>query len=178
MDDYDDYSTSRSEFLGRAAKPTTSDATPQRPPRFPGIKSYAIMSGLLFLAAVTAFSQHSYYNYLNNREINQVPFSQSWATRIGNAFAFLFKTCLVSEVGVAFCQGFWHVVRRRAIRLGGLDAMFGVLKDPLKFTNTDLVLRGKTLFVLAVISWILPITAILSPGALTGQNPTRRSSLF
>lgn len=167
MDDNDDYS--QSNFLGPAVEPTSSDA--QRRPRFPGLNSYAAMSGLLILATATALAQHSYYNHLNNREINQVSFPQSWVTRIGNAFAFLFKTCLSAETAFAFCQGFWHVVRRKAIRLGGLDAMFGVLKDPRKFANSDLLLRAKTLFVLAVISWILPITAILSPGALTGYIP-------
>ena len=166
MDDNDDYS--RSNFLGPAVEPPTSDAIHQRPPRFPGLKSYATMSGLLVLAAATALAQHSYYNHLNHQEINRVALPQSWVTRIGNTLAFLFKTCLSAEACVAFCQGFWHVVRRKAIRLGGLDAMFGVLYDPRNFANSDLLLRAKTLFVLAVISWIFPITAILSPGALTG----------
>ena len=170
MDDNDDYS--RSNFLEPAVEPTTSEAIPQRPPRFPGLKSYAIMSGLLVLATATALAQHSYYNHLNHQEINQVSFPQSWVTRIGNALAFLFKTCLSAEACVAFCQGFWHVVRRKAIRLSGLDAMFGVLYDPRKFANSDLLLRAKTLFVLAAISWIFPIAAILSGGALTGYIPT------
>jgi hypothetical protein len=148
MDDSDEYSSSRSKFL--------EPETVSKPlPRFPGFKLYVIMSGLVTVAALSALGQHTFYNYLHNREIsiNQAPFSQSWAIRV-------------------FCHAFWHVVRQKAIRLGGLEAMFGVLNDPLKFTNRDLLFQAKTLFVLAVISWVLPIAAILSRGALTGMIPT------
>lgn len=109
--------------------------------------------------------------YLDGREVAQAPISQSWAIRIGTALAFCFKTCLnVEAVGVAFCQGFWFSVRRNAVRLDGLDAMFSVLHNPLKFLNKDIYLRAKTLVFLGVICWLLPITAILSPGALTGTS--------
>lgn len=139
-----------------------------KPKFIPGLKSYVTMLGLLGVAIATAFGQHAYYNYLNDSEVSAIPFSQSWAIRIGNAFAFLFKTCLVSAVGVAFCQGFWYSVRRNAIRLSGLDSMFGVLQNPFNLFDGDLLLRNKRLVVLALICWLLPISAIFSPGALTG----------
>ena len=87
---------------------------------------------------------------------------------MGTAFAFLFKTSLVSAVGVAFCQGFWFAARRKAIRIKGLDAIMAVVQNPLNFFSPDLLLETKVLFALALISWLLPIASILSPGALTG----------
>jgi|SRR5271163_222859 len=87
-----------------------------------------------------------------------------------------FKASLVAAVAIAFWQRFWYSARRTALQIQSLDAMFGVLVNPLKFFNADLILRTKVLFIMAVIAWILPIAAIFSPGAMTGIHPLR--SLF
>lgn len=137
-----------------------------RPERIPGFMSYATMLGLLAIAIATAAGHHAFYDYLDGREVNHVSVSQSWVIRIGTAFAFLFKASLVPAIGVAFCQGFWYAVRRN--RVAGLDAMFGVLQNPFNLFDGDLLFRNKRLVVLALICWLLPISAIFSPGALTG----------
>jgi hypothetical protein len=137
--------------------------------RFSGWKSYATMLGFLGTGIATAAVQHFYYSYLDGREVDQVSMSQSWAIRIGTAFAFLFKTCLVASVGVAYCQGFWYSVRRNSVRLYELDAIFSILNNPLNFIHKNIYLRRKVLVVLALICWLLPIAAIFSPGALTGK---------
>jgi hypothetical protein len=147
---------------------SASSSQMQTKPRFPGKKSYITMSFLLVLGIATAVGQDRYYSYLNGRQVNDLPMSQSWAIRIGTAFAFLFKTSLVAAVGIAFCHGFWYLVRRESIRLGGLDAMFGVLSNPLNFFNGDILVKTRILVLLALVCWLLPIAAILSPGALTG----------
>jgi hypothetical protein len=71
-------------------------------------------------------------------------------------------------IGIAYAQAFWHFIRDRALQIGDLDALFGILYDPSMFLETRLVRRVPLLVVLAVVSWLVPISAILSPAALTG----------
>jgi hypothetical protein len=136
--------------------------------RFSGLKSFVLMVALLVSAIAAALGQHFYYSYLNGRLVNEVAIDQSWAIRLGTALAFFVKACLVSAVGAAFSQAFWFSVRRNAIRIDGLDAMFGVLQNPLNFFNSDLLFKATRLVIFAAICWLLPISAILSTGALTG----------
>jgi hypothetical protein len=125
---------------------------------------------LLALATATAVGQHFFYNYLNLKQVANVGIPQTWVIRVGNGFAFLFKALLVAAVGIAFYQRFWYSSSRVSLQLKSVDAIFGVLKDPFNFFNADLVLRTKVLFILALIAWALPITAIFAPGALFGLN--------
>jgi hypothetical protein len=129
------------------------------------------MIGLTLLACLTAIGHNFFYVYLDTKQVSEVPIPQSWVIRIGTAFAFLFKASLVPAVGIAFYQRFWYSARSSALQVQSIDAMFGVLGNPLHFFNSELLLKTKALFVMAVIVWILPIAAIFSPGAMTGLCP-------
>ena len=138
--------------------------------RFAKWKSPLFMVGLTVLAGLAAIGHHLFYVYLDGKQVSEVAIPQSWVIRVGTAFAYLFKASLVAAVGIAFCQRLWYSARRSALQIQSLDAMFGVLANPLKFVNADLILRTKLLFLMAVIAWILPIPAIFSPGAMTGLH--------
>lgn len=138
--------------------------------KIPGWRSYTLMTLLFASALGAAFGHHEFYLYLHNRHIQDIAIDQGWVIRVGNGFAFLFKTCLVAAVSVAFCQGIWYCLRRKGVRIGGLDAIFGVLQNPLNIFNRDLFLKTSVLFVMALICWILPLSAIFAPGALTGSS--------
>lgn len=133
----------------------------------PGWKSYLFMLLLFIAAIVAAIGHHCFYTWLDGREVDTVAISQAWIVRVGNTFAFVFKGVLVAGVGIAFCQRFWFAVRRESIRVNSLDAMFGVLGNPINFFNKDLLLKTKVLFIIAVVCWLLPLSAIFAPGALT-----------
>ena len=135
--------------------------------------AYVTMLGLLLLGLLTAASHHLFYTYLNNRELEESAVPQNWAIRIGNAFAYLFKALLVSAVWVAYAQGFWYFVRRKWLEIGSLDNLFDVLYNPLSFFDTDLFQKTTPLFGLAIVSWLLPLSGVLAPGALTGYRPFR-----
>jgi hypothetical protein len=130
--------------------------------------AYATMLGLLLFGIFAAISHHLFYSYLDNREIDEAAVPQNWVIRIGNAFAYLFKTCLVAAVAVAYAQGFWFLVRRKSLEIRSLDFSFGVLYNPVLLFNVNLFQKTTSLFGLAVVSWLLPISAVFSPGALTG----------
>jgi hypothetical protein len=153
--------------------PTASDNSSSAKWRTP-----ALMVGLLVLATTTAIGHHFFYNYLNLKQVAYVSIPQTWVIRVGNGFAFLFKSLLVAAVGIAFYQRFWYSAGRESLQLQSVDAIFGVLKNPFKFFNADLVLRTKVLFILALIAWLLPITAIFAPGSLTGSTLSSASLML
>lgn len=123
----------------------------------------------LFVGLLAAVAHHLFYSYLSNREIQGVSISQAWVIRFGNAIAFFFKMALATAVGAAYTQGFWFFVRRKNIKIVTLDVMFGLLSNPTSFLSFDLPRKMTLLFALGVVAWILPITAVLVPGSLTGS---------
>ena len=129
------------------------------------------MFGLLFIGALTAISHHLFYSHLNKKIIDNAAIGQTWAIRIGTAFAFLFKTALVAAVSVVYAQGFWFIVRRNAFEIGTLDDFFILLNNPLRFFNKSLYGRAILLFGLAMVACLIPISAVFAPGALTGLFP-------
>jgi hypothetical protein len=134
----------------------------------PALRSYAIMLFFFLTALAVAGGQHLFYLYLDKHDIDQVGISQTWVIRIGNACAFLFKTVLVAAVGFAYAQQFWVSVRKQAIEIRSLDAMFCALFNPLSFLNIDFLRKTQLLSFLAAISWVIPLSAVFAPGALNG----------
>src|SRR5438046_665100 len=81
----------------------------------------------------------------DDHQPQQVTIEQIEVIRIGTALAFLFKTSLVASIGIAFCQRSWFSFQRDAISVDGIDAIFGILRDPLKFFVADMLVRTKVL---------------------------------
>jgi hypothetical protein len=132
-------------------------------------KSFAIMFLLLTVGILAATGQHLFYSYVNGERVEDFTISQDWVIRVATAIAFLFQTVLVAAVGSAFTQRFWFAVRRESLAIGSIDAIFRILGDPRKFFNTEFMFKTKLLLLFAVISYLLPVATILSPGALTGN---------
>src|SRR5271170_729116 len=133
--------------------------------------TYMTMLCLLFLGLLTAVGHHLFYLSLEDREIEEAAVTQNWVIRIGNTFAYLFKTWLSSAVALAYAQGFWYFVRRRSFEIGLLDRLFGVLYNPLSFLSKDLFQKTFLLCGLAAVAWLLPLSAVFAPGALTSYYP-------
>jgi hypothetical protein len=149
-------------------QPTYAEKNANISSTIPGWKSYVGMLLFSGLGICAAAGQHGFYTYLDKKSLDDMFITQTWVIQIGNAFSFLFKTAFVAAIGIAFCQRFWFSTRRQAIRIETIDSIFDVLRNPIKFANTDFLCNAKLLFIVATISWTLPLSAIFSPGALTG----------
>jgi hypothetical protein len=130
--------------------------------------TYAAMLSLFFLALLAALAHHLFYTHFDYIELGQTSLSQIWAIRIGNGFAYLFKSALVGSISVVYAQAFWFFVRRRVFQIDSLDKLFGLLSNP--FYIFDASVFQTLLWGLAVVSWLLPISAIFAPAALTGSH--------
>ncbi|CEN62687.1 hypothetical protein ASPCAL09319 [Aspergillus calidoustus] len=125
-----------------------------------------MMIGFAVCGALLALGHHLYYDSLDNTLVTSTN-QQTWAIRIGTGFAFLVKASLVSAVGVAAVQEIWAVLRRKYMTLRGIDGMFAVLTSPLAFLVPDLWMYAKILTMMAIVSWVIPLTAVITPATLS-----------
>jgi len=132
-------------------------------------KTLSTMILLLVIGLLTAICQHAFYSHVDGRQPGQYFIPQIWVIRIGIALAFLVKVSLAASVALAYIQWSWYSFQRNAITVDGIDAVFGILQDPRKFVVMDMVLKTRVLVLMALVSWLLPLSAIFSIASLTGN---------
>lgn len=133
-----------------------------------GIHPYTpVMIVMLFLLGVgSSVSHHFYYSSLHDTAAGGAD-RQQWVIQIGTGLAFLSNAALVSVIGISRTQWVWTTLRKRFITVGGIDALFGVTLDPTYFGNLDMVRRAKLATFMAVMVWVAPLAAILTPGTIS-----------
>jgi hypothetical protein len=141
------------------------------------------MVGFALAGVVLAIGHHRYYSSLHLSPSGGV-------TRVGShniphqivtnfvatLFIFVVKLCLGQSVSKAFDQRLWYTVRRTSMKLGALDALFGVLSDPIAFLNFEMMWRAKLAAALAFIAWTGTFAVIPVPGSLTVQSIETRTT--
>jgi hypothetical protein len=126
------------------------------------------------IGCAIALGHHFYYSYLSYKSVEKTystpihDFSdQRWASHLGSALAFATKFFFAKAVGAAYVQRLWTVARRTGgMSLDGLDAGFDVLHNLQGFLSLDLISSAQRLILLALMSWAMPLIAIITPGAL------------
>lgn len=124
---------------------------------------------LFILGASSAVAHHFYYRTLNDTAAGGAN-RQQWVIQIGTGLAFLSHSALASVIGISRTQWVWATLRKRFISVAGIDALFGVTLDPTYFKNLDMIRRAKLATLMAVLIWVFPITAILTPGTISVRN--------
>ncbi|KAJ5158985.1 uncharacterized protein N7500_008636 [Penicillium coprophilum] len=150
---------------------TTAYASPSRDEITPaawgiGWRAPTMMIGFLIAGAMFSMGHHLYYQSLDSTRVTSVN-QQTWAIRIGTGFAFLIKSFLVSAVGIAAVQVMWATLRRKFVKLRGIDGMFSILSSPLALLTPNLWVCAKTLIILAIMSWLIPLTSVITPATLS-----------
>ncbi|BFZ61132.1 hypothetical protein YB2330_002191 [Saitoella coloradoensis] len=143
-----------------------------------------LMLVLLMAGLITATGQDLFYQYLDGHDVisssstsdtsttmstvlNPATLPQIWINRTSQLFIFLYKTLLVASIALAFDQVFWYTVRSTAISIGEIDALWNLTSNPVYLFHIRTLMSGKLAAVLAVVSWMLPLSAIFNGGALT-----------
>ncbi|RDW86627.1 uncharacterized protein DSM5745_03269 [Aspergillus mulundensis] len=167
------------EVLDQQASNTEHKDSPAPTPAAWGIgwQCPAMMVGSAVCGALVALGHHIYYNTLDTTRVTSVE-QQTWAVRIGTGLAFISRAFLVAAVGAAAAQETWATLRKKSIRLYGINNMFSILNNPMAFLSLDIWLYAKTLTVLAIVSWLIPLAAVITPATLSvrlriASNETR-----
>ncbi|SLM36096.1 hypothetical protein LPUS_05530 [Lasallia pustulata] len=135
---------------------------------FSGIhwKAPALIVLGLILGTAFALGHHYYYQHFNGQTVGK-KWQQQWILRGGSAFGFAVKTFLAVASGTAYTQQFWLSMQERAAPIGNVDSMFTVLSSATQFLDIKLWLGRPVLAIPAIITWLVPLVAIITPGTLT-----------
>ncbi|KAI1652991.1 hypothetical protein F4813DRAFT_376249 [Daldinia decipiens] len=125
---------------------------------------------------LAAVGHHLYYQRLNDTPVTSENL-QVWSIRIGTGLALLTRCGLVAAIGIAAVQQTWLSLRKRAMSIGGIDSMFGIMGNPWSFFNRDFLMHAKRLAVLAAIAWLLPIITIVTPATLSVESRMTHDSV-
>lgn len=117
------------------------------------------------LGIASAVAHHLLYSRMNGTAAGSER-RQQFMTLVGTSLAFLCKSSLGAVIGISRMQCIWVKLRTDYITLRGIDALFGVTSDPFYFKNWDMARKARLATTMAVIMWIFPFTAVITPGAM------------
>lgn len=121
------------------------------------------MAFWISLGVLVSLGHHLAYQRLDGQP--QSIFSQGWAHNLGSAAAFLIKTSFTLTILLAFQEALWFSFRRKAIKISLIDKLFTLSSNPASFLSTAFV-DAPLPTMLAIFAWLIPISAMLSPGSL------------
>jgi hypothetical protein len=119
-----------------------------------------------------AIGHHAFYQNLDKQPVDSSLFGQQINIAIGTAFAFLFRASLVIAIGAIYWQIFWRTLlrSRKPLTVSHVDTLSGALGSIFELVNVRAMLRSRTLAALALLSWLIPLAALLPPATLSIQN--------
>ncbi|KAH0170274.1 hypothetical protein KCU67_g2704, partial [Aureobasidium melanogenum] len=143
-------------------------------------RALCILYGSLFASTAFAVGHHLHNQKLNGTVVSTtndfaigtwagVP-SQKFNSAVGNTFASLFRTFVSITVTTAYCQIIWHALKARTTKLNVVDAISGILTNPVGFLNLGAWRKSALRFLLAIAIWLLPIAPIITPATLTVET--------
>lgn len=121
--------------------------------------------GLFLLGLSAAVFHHAFLHSLNDTKVND----QVRVNRYSLALAFVVKASLAAAVVVAYEQKLWYSLYGvpNGVSVSGIDALFTVLESPWQFRVWDMWRSAPIAAIMALVIWLLPLSALVSPTALT-----------
>ena len=114
------------------------------------------MAASIIIGVLFALIHHCFYTYWNGKVVASDE-QQRWIIRGGTAFAFGLKTALALGTSIAYVQYFWLTVASNEFKVGKINSMFKVLGNALEFYDLKLWSRLPVLFILAAVTWYVPV---------------------
>ncbi|KAH0174302.1 hypothetical protein KCU67_g837, partial [Aureobasidium melanogenum] len=148
-------------------------------------RTLCIVFGSLLASISFAIGHHLFYQSLSDTPVSTAydfamgPWagmsSQKFNVAVGNTFASLFRMSLSIAVTTAYTQMVWKVLKAESTRLNVVDALSGILANPLDFFNLGAWRKSSLLLAFAGPIWLLSIPPIITPATLTIETTSRVS---
>jgi hypothetical protein len=118
--------------------------------------------------------------YLNGRPTDgDKVLAQTYITSMSLLLVTVFKTCLCGALAIAFTQHLWKIVRHQALRVSSIESLHGVRYNPFLLGQWQILHATPSLYMIAVVMWLLAVVILFPPSALTivaqrfdSQRPT------
>ncbi|EXJ86860.1 hypothetical protein A1O3_03814 [Capronia epimyces CBS 606.96] len=122
--------------------------------------------------AAFAVGHHFFYQSLHGTPVEMTNFDQQINFGIGTSFTFLVRSFLTMAVGTAFVQVLWRELLSEQIAVSRIDSMTQLLTSIFDLLNMKTLWQHPVLAYLAIISWTIPIAAVVPPASLSVRRVT------
>jgi hypothetical protein len=130
-----------------------------------GLMTPASIVCFFLLATLIAIAHYLYCLHLDKKFVeNTIP--QSWNAALSIAFARAFSTALAASASTAFTQLLWWYLRRKALSLSNIDALFSISTSPLRLHELGLLGTTPLLWFFGLLLPLISIVTIFPPGEL------------
>lgn len=123
----------------------------------------AMMTGALLLGGLFALGHDLFYASLAGNSVEDGFYGLATAKvskqqlnlAIGNTFAFLVKSSLVSSVSIAYFQAVWRAAtnNKHDINIGNMDILLSALGNAISLASFSSWLKWPLLLFIAIIAW-------------------------
>lgn len=137
------------------------------------------------IALISAAAHFGLFMYLDGRIAaaggDKLPFRtttlpQSYVTTLSLLLVTMFRAALVASIGICYAQYLWMVLRRQILEVKLIEELFQIRANALRLFNPTLLRYAPTLFLIAMISWLIPVATIYPPGAMVVELEARQIS--
>ncbi|KAF9694807.1 hypothetical protein EKO04_006817 [Ascochyta lentis] len=127
------------------------------------------MIGFFLFATVVAIIHYIYCQHLDDKFVEST-IPQAWNNAFSIIFARVFSTALAASASTAFTQILWWYLRRRALSLSNIDALFSINCSPLHLYQVGLLKVTPILWFFGLLIPFISIATIFPPGSLVVQQ--------
>jgi hypothetical protein len=130
----------------------------------------------IVLAGSFAAVHYAFFRLIDGKEVSGVfSLRQSQVSTISLLLVTGFRSAIIAVIGTCFTQYLWHLLRVNCFRIGLIEDLFQLRSSPLVLTNPSIFRRAPILCLAATLSWLVPLSTIYPPGALTIQSELQSS---
>lgn len=155
-----------------------SEDPPNTQPKAPdawsiGWLTPTLIVGCFFAAAGVAIANYVYFNKIGGgrgRVIEDTGVSQEWNNAVTQIFARAFSISLAASASPAFAQLLWWYLRRKALPLDQIEALFQINFGPLNLYQVGLLKVVPVLWFFGLVFPLIPIATIFPPGSLVVEQ--------
>ncbi|KAH7074435.1 hypothetical protein BKA63DRAFT_595919 [Paraphoma chrysanthemicola] len=112
-----------------------------------------------------------FFKILDGKDVSSASvLQQSHVSTISLLLVTAFRAAIIVVLGSCFTQYLWFLLRARCLQLSLIDDLFQIRSNLLGLCNHKVFRQAPILFLVATLSWLVPLATIYPPGALTIQT--------
>lgn len=143
-----------------------------------GLMTPLVIIGFFVLATAVAVAHFLYCHFLDQKFVDDT-IPQSWNAALSVAIARAFSVTLAASASTAFTQLLWWYLRRKALTLSKIDALFSLNSSPTRLYELGILTTTPLLWFFGLLLPLISIATIFPPGSLVVQQlPDVRQSMI
>jgi len=122
-------------------------------------------------AWLLAMLHYFFFRLIDGKELTSAfALGQSQVSILSLLLVTAFRATIVAILGICFAQYLWYLLRRKCLQVSLIEDLFQIRSNIWGLFNHKLVRQAPIFFLVATMSWLVPLATINPPAALTIQS--------